>query len=406
MTAETAIISNPSISHAHLLRACGECFFGAICMNQPYRQEFTMPLAMSHISRSVARLAGASLLSFACAFALSAAAVAATPASSPGSSQSAAAPSSQEMIDALTRANQAVVGLRVTAADGARSAETLGKERSGSGVVISADGLILTIGYLILEADSVQITTLDKKTLPARVVAYDLATGFGLVQPVIPLRGISPVRLGDAKAAKAGDAYMAGIGGSADEDADVSMTQLVSKRAFSGYWEYHIDGALFTSPPVGNHSGAPLFNARGELVGIGSLFVMDAMGQNVRLPGNMFVPIDLYKPIAAEMLSTGSSKLSKRPWLGLTSSEQGGRVQIVRVNKDSPANSAGLQAGDVVLAVDDAKVTTLEAFYKKLWDRSAPESEVKLTVLQGADLKTIVLKPVDRMSTMKKPAGI
>ncbi len=314
--------------------------------------------------------------------------------------------SAQDTINALSKAQTAVVGVQVIAADGARSAQTLGKQRSGSGVVIAADGLIVTIGYLILEADQIQITTVDKKTVPARVVAYDLATGFGLIRPVVPLRGIAPVALGGTLDIKTGESLMASTGASEGDDADVAMTQLVSKRAFSGYWEYHIDGALFTSPPVQNHSGAPLFNQKGELLGIGSLFVMDAMGQNVRLPGNMFVPVDLLKPIMSEMLQTGSSKLSKRPWLGLTSSEQGGRVQIVRINPDSPAQAAGLKVGDVVLAVDDAKVASLETFYKKVWDRASPEGEIKLTVLQGADLKTITLKAVDRMSTMMKPAGI
>ena len=314
--------------------------------------------------------------------------------------------SAQDTINALSKAQAAVVGVQVMAAEGARSAQTLGKQRSGSGVVIGPDGLVVTIGYLILEADTIEITTVDKKTVPARVVAYDLATGFGLIRPVVPLRGISPVALGGTSDVKTGESLMASTGASSDDDADVNMTQLVSKRPFSGYWEYHIDTALFTSPPMQNHSGAPLFNQRGELLGIGSLFVMDAIGQNVRLPGNMFVPVDLLKPIMAEMLQTGSSKLSKRPWLGLTSSEQAGRVQIVRVNKDGPAESAGLQPGDVVLAVDDAKVASLETFYKKIWDRATPEASIRLTVLQGADLKTITLKPVDRMSTMMKPAGI
>jgi serine protease Do len=318
----------------------------------------------------------------------------------------AVSPTAQQTIDALTRANQAVVGVQVVAAEGARSAATLGPRREGSGVVIGQDGLVLTIGYLLLEADTIQITTQDKKTVPARAVAYDLATGFGLIRPLVPLRGISPVTLGSASSSKAGDSFIASTGAQPTASPDVNMTQLVSKRAFSGYWEYHIETALFTSPPVDNHSGAPLFNQRGELVGIGSLLVMNAMGDNARLAGNMFVPIDLLKPIMAELTETGSSKMSKRPWLGLTSSEQDGRVQIVRVNQESPAQAAGLQPGDVVLAVDDAKVTTLEAFYKKLWDRPAPDAEVKLTVLQGAELKTIVLKPVDRASLFRKPAGI
>jgi serine protease Do len=324
-----------------------------------------------------------------------------------------APPSAQAMMDALTKAQSSVVGVRVTTADDARSAETLGQRRSGSGVLISEDGLILTIGYLMLEAESIEIVTQDNKTLPARPVAYDLATGFGLVRPLLPLprdSGVSVVPLGSASDMKGGESLMAVTGPQANAEADVSMTRLISKRAFSGNWEYHIDTALFTSPPVlaggGNHSGAPLFNQRGELIGIGSLLVSDATGQNRRMPGNMFVPVDLLRPILAEMQQQGSSAQSRRPWLGVTSNDQEGRVQVVRVTKDSPAQQAGLQAGDVVLAVDDAKVATLEDFYKKVWNHAAPDSEIKLMVLQGAEVKTIVLKGQDRMQTLKKPSGI
>lgn len=312
-------------------------------------------------------------------------------------------PGYQQMIDALTRANEAVVGLEVVATDGARSAETLGRQRSGSGVVIGADGLILTIGYLMLEADTIQVVTHDNRTLPARAVAYDLATGFGLLRPLLPLRGIAPVALGSAGQAQTGEALMAAVGGA---DAGVGMTQLVSKRPFSGYWEYHIETALFTSPPLRNHSGAPLFNQRGELLGIGSLFVGDALGDERRLPGNMFVPVDLLKPVLAEMEQTGSTRASHRPWLGVSSIEQGGRVQIVRVSKDSPADAAGLLPGDVVLAIDDANVSTLEAFYKKLWARANPDDEVRLTVLRGAEIRQISLQGVDRMTTIRRPSGI
>lgn len=312
------------------------------------------------------------------------------------------APGAQAMIDALTRANAAVVGVQVTAAEDSRSAETLGQQRTGSGVVIGPGDLILTIGYLLLDAEQIEITTPDHKTLPARSVAYDLATGFGLLRPVLPAR-IAPVALGSVGGIQTGEALMVSTGG---EDGDVTMTQLVSQRAFSGYWEYHIDLALFTSPPVANHSGAALFNQKGELLGIGSLFTTDALGQNTRLPGNMFVPVDLLKPILGEMQRTGTSRSSRRPWLGLSSREQDGRVQIIRVSKDSPAQRAGLHPGDVVLAVDDARVATLETFYKKLWDHAEPSVEIRLTVLQGADIKTITLTAVDRMSTLYKPAGI
>lgn len=313
------------------------------------------------------------------------------------------ATSQQAAVEAVTRAVQAVVGVQVTAAEGARSTETLGRQRAGSGVVIGGDGLVLTIGYLILEADSIQVTTHDNRVVPARAVAYDLATGFGLVRTLLPLRGIQGVALGDARATAVSTPLIAATGG---EDGGLGVTQLVAARPFSGYWEYHIENALFTSPPLRNHSGAPLFNHRGELLGIGSLFVGDATGDSRGVPGNMFVPVDLLKPILAEMEQTGTTRTSRRPWLGLSSTEQGGRVQIIRVNRESPAQEAGLSAGDVVLAIDGEKVNTLEAFYKKLWSHGDPESEVSLTVLQGADIRQVRVKPVDRMKTMRRPSGI
>jgi serine protease Do len=330
----------------------------------------------------------------------------------PAQAQSVANSSDQAAtIDALSRASAAVVGVRVTAADDARSIATLGKERAGSGVLINKDGLILTIGYLMLEAQDIRIVTQDNKTLPAVAVGYDLATGFGLIRPLLPLSDVAPVDLGSQASVQAGEPLMAAIGSTdTNVEADVSMTRLVSKRAFSGSWEYHIDSALFTSPPVmagnGNHSGAALFNQKGELLGIGSLLVMDAMGQNRRMPGNMFVPVDLLKPILTEMERSGTSRLSIRPWLGLTSSDASGRVQVLRVSDDSPAQKAGLKGGDVVLAIDGSKVTSLEAFYKKLWDRAGPEDPVRLTVLQGADVNTVVVQPQNRMANLRKASGI
>jgi serine protease Do len=310
---------------------------------------------------------------------------------------------SQAAIDALTRAHAAVVGVHVTATEGARSAQALGKERTGSGVVIGPDGLILTIGYLMMEADSIQVVTQDDRTFPARPVAYDLATGFGLIRPLLTLPGIGPVPLGSHKDLQVGETLMVATGG---EDAELAITQLLSKRAFSGYWEYFIEDALFTSPAVGNHSGAGLFNQRGELVGIGSLFVADALGAPPRVPGNMFVPVDLLKPILAELQQTGSSKPSRRPWLGVTSTEQGGRVQVIGVTAGGPAELGGVESGDIILAVDERRVASLEDFYKGLWARPNPDDEIKLTLLHGSQLKVITLRGVDRMTTMAKPAGI
>jgi serine protease Do len=307
-------------------------------------------------------------------------------------------------VQALQRAGDAVVALRVTATEGATSADSLGMRRSGSGVVIGPDGLILTIGYLLLEAETIEVITQDDRTLPARQVAYDLATGFGLLRPLVPLRGVEPVPMAGVAGLTPGEPLLVATGSSSGTE--VGFTRLIAMRPFSGYWEYHIESALFTSPPVANHSGAPLFNRNGELVGVGSLFVLEAAGADRTLPGNMFVPVELLRPVLAEMQSTGSTRASIRPWLGLSSSERDGHVLIVRVDRQGPALAAGLQPGDVVLEVDGIEVATLEAFYKQLWKRPAPDAEVELTVQQGSETRKIRIQAMDRMRTLRKPSGI
>lgn len=332
-----------------------------------------------------------SFLGMAAACCLSAAALAAEP-----------APSVERQGQALRQASDAVIGLDITVADGARSIETLGRQRSGSGVVIGPDELVLTIGYLILEADDVQIALDGGKRVPARVIAYDLASGFGLVQPLVPL-GIAPAPLAATPAEPpAGEPLMIVSGG--DEGA-LSIATLASRRAFSGYWEYHIDSALFTAPARTDHSGAGLFNAQGELLGIGSLLVMDVQGDGARAPGNMFVPVALLPPILSELRRNGSSQASHRAWLGLNCVEQKGAVQIVRVSRDSPAERADVRAGDVITAIDDRPVASLEAFYKALWAGSA-EREIKLALRREGRDRQIVVQSVDRMRTLARARGI
>ena len=207
---------------------------------------------------------------------------------------------------------------------------------------------MLTIGYLVLEAESVEIRPDDGRRIPARVVAYDLATGFGLVQALAPLR-IEPVPFGTSSAATRDEPLMVASGG---DDGTVSIARLLSRRSFSGYWEYHIDDALFTAPARRDHSGAGLFNGRGELIGIGSLFVIDAAGaEGGRSPGNMFVPVDLLKPILAELRERGASRASTRAWMGLNCVERSGEVRVMKVSDDSPADVAGLQPGDRIMRI-------------------------------------------------------
>ena len=302
----------------------------------------------------------------------------------------------------LKDAANAAVGVKVTALANARSAATLGVDRMGNGVVIEKDGLVLTIGYLILEADQVDIVTNQGRTVPATVAAYDHATGFGLLRPLMPLE-VKPIKLGTSgRVEEQHRMLVAGLGG----EENLSVATVVSRRKFTGYWEYLLDSAIFTSPPRADFGGAALIDRHGELVGIGSLFVMDAQTPGERLPGNMFVPIDLLKPILAEMLSTGRQKAGKRPWLGLSSVEEDGRIKVLRVSSDSPADKAGIVPGDIILALSGASVQSLDDFYKRLWSAGAPGVEVILKVLKGTEVHDVRIRSMDRMEHVRKKPTI
>jgi S1-C subfamily serine protease len=302
----------------------------------------------------------------------------------------------------LVDASRAVVGVKVKALANARSNANLGQERSGSGVLFAPHNLVLTIGYLILEADSVEITTTGGRTVPAIVAAYDHATGFGLLRPIVPI-DVKPIHLGASDKVESLDRLLVATG--ADEDS-LSVATVVSKRQFAGYWEYLIDGAIFTSPPRPDFGGAALINKEGELVGIGSLFVMDAMNKGERLPGNMFVPIDLLKPVLEEMIATGKQKGARRPWIGLNSTEEDGRLKVIRVSSDGPAEKAGIEPGDIILSLSGKKIENLADFYRRLWSAGEPGVEVTLKVLKGADVIDVKVLSIDRAENIRRKPTI
>jgi serine protease Do len=217
----------------------------------------------------------------------------------------------------------------------------------------------------------------------------------------VPL-GVAAAPLGQSTGTPSDEPYLIVSGG---DDGGISLAQLVSQRPFSGYWEYHIDGALFTAPPRTDHSGAALFNARGELVGIGSLILSDT-GAGTRRPGNMFVPVDLLKPVMAELRERGASRQSTRAWLGLNCVEAGGAVQVMRVTDDSPAEDAGLAPGDRILSIDGTVVQSLEGLYKRLWEGGPPEREVTLEVARGPIVRTVKVQSMDRMKHLRGAKGI
>jgi S1-C subfamily serine protease len=294
----------------------------------------------------------------------------------------------------------AVVRVRTKILPDARSAATLGTQREGSGVLVR-EGYVATIGYLVIESESIEVTGADGKSVPAALAAYDHASGFGLLKLLAPLAG-KPLPLGNSDAAaERAPALVAAYGGGDG----VNVVRVVSRRPFSGSWEYMLDAAIFTTPPVMNWSGASLISVRGELLGLGSLIVADSAGTGTQSPGNMFVPAELLKSILEDLIARGRAAGPVRPWLGVNTEELRGRLFVARVSPEGPADQAGLKSGDILIGVGSDEVSSLAEFYRKVWALGAAGVDVPLRVLQGVQVKEVTVRSIDRVEYFRaKPS--
>lgn len=293
-----------------------------------------------------------------------------------------------------------VVHIETVALPDARSNATVGRERSGSGIVIDPRGYVLTIGYLVMEAATINVTGSNDRTVPAVLAAYDHATGFALVKLLAPLE-VVPLPLGDSSALKEKDVVMAlPFGGR--ETAQVA--RVVSKRSFTASWEYQLDEAIFTAPPTQQWAGAALIGADFKLVGVGSLLVRDVAGTGEWRTGNLFVPIDILKPILADMIANGKRRGTARPWLGIGTEEAHGVLVVTRVSPEGPAASAGVEPGDVVVGVSNAKVQTQAELYRRVWDLGGAGVKVPLRLRRGSAEREVVVNSIERSAYFREPA--
>ena len=299
----------------------------------------------------------------------------------------------------LEEALTSLVGLRAIIPADAFTADTLGTERSGNGVLIR-DGVVLTIGYLITEAETVWLHLADGRAVPGHVLAYDQETGFGLVQALARLE-LPALPIGQSKSAKVGDAVVvAGAGGRKHS----VVARIAAKQEFAGNWEYVLDEAIFTAPAHPFWGGTAMIGPSGELLGIGSLQVQQVRETGTPEPLNMIVPIDILKPILEDLLTLGRPNHPPRPWLGLNATEVDDKVVIARVSTGGPARRANLRTGDVVLAVNDTEVSDLAGFFRKVWSLGKAGVEVPLTVYRDGRTFEARVTSGDRNRFLKGPS--
>ena len=299
---------------------------------------------------------------------------------------------------------QAVVKVSTVVPGTARTAGVLGREREGTGVIIDSSGLVLTIGYIMMEAREVTITLSDGRVLPAATVAYDHESGFGLLRTLQP-PDVEPVRIGNSDTVADGDVALVLSATSGGAGVGAAPVRIVSRRPFAGYWEYLLDDAIFSSPPVPMFGGAAMVDANGTLLGIGSLVVGDAAGPNRPTPGNMFVPINELKPVLGELLESGRRQ-SSRPWIGVITEEHKGHVLVLRPATDGPAQKSGVESGDLILAVNGDPVNGMEDFLRKLGNTGAPDGVVPLALVRpGRGLMQVEVQSQDRNDWLRLNPG-
>lgn len=297
--------------------------------------------------------------------------------------------------DPIHEALSAVVHIRAHIPPTARTARFLGTQREASGIVIDAEGLVLTVGYILLEAERVAVTSLSGRPVGATVIGNDYETGFGLLRASQPLP-VRPVPLGlSSELAERTEVLVASYG--APEAVQPAL--VTARQEFTGYWEYLLEDAIFTSPPHPNFAGAALIGPSGHLLGVGSLFVGNALRggpDERRLPGNMFIPIDRLKPILPALLATGRTSKPPRPWLGLFTEEVGGHLFISGTIPEGPSARAGLKAGDIIVGVGDKTISGQAEFYRAIWAQGEAGVEVPLQILRESAIQTLAVRSLDR----------
>lgn len=301
----------------------------------------------------------------------------------------------------LKRVLQSLVTVQSRSDAQASSSRTLGQRREGSGVVIGPD-LVLTIGYLLLEAESVDLIDHQGRRIPGQVRAVDNISGFGLIRSLVPLR-LDAVPLGDSDSLPTpGQLWTLG-----QKESAPTALELVSRKSFAGSWEYLLEAPLMTLPAVNNWSGSGLFDAQGRLVGIGSLLVQDVYGDQLAMPGNLFVPVNLLKEPLPDLLRNGKVSGPVSPWLGISSQRlPSGGLGVLRVSPNSPAALAGIAVGDTLLALQGETLQDLSDFYRRLRALGPAGSRLTLTVRREGQNREIEMISADRAAALKRPSGI
>jgi len=278
------------------------------------------------------------------------------------------------------------------------------KQRSlGSGFIIDAEGYIVTNNHVIDNADQIIVRLPDEKEFDAELVGRDSNTDIALIRIKAP-KNISFLKMGDSDALDVGSWVLA-VGSPFGLEQTVTAGIVSAKGRVIGSGPY--DDFIQTDASINpGNSGGPLVNMDGEVVGINTAIV--SSGQGI----GFAIPINLAQGIITQLKTQGEVT---RGWLGVSIqdlspelaeyyriSEKKG-VLVTEVFKDDPADRAGIQAGDVIVAIDGKPVSTSRELSAMIANLPVGHG-AKLSVVRKEERKTIEVKLAKRAETASRPA--
>jgi S1-C subfamily serine protease len=263
----------------------------------------------------------------------------------------------------------------------------LGTDRRGTGALVSADGVIVTVNYMIMGAQDVIVTFASGEQVPGRVIARDFTTSLGLVKiggtrlPHLDVVSSQTAALGQ-------DIFMISSMGAEKRCADTGIITYLGP--FDAAWEFVLERCVCVTASALNIglSGGPIVNSRGQLLAVSYLNFGDLVRPILGIPGECFLS-------GRDELVRHGHRVSTPPrlWLGLLSYTLRDHVVIAGVMPGSPGEKAGIRQGDLVLSADGLEIHERKALYDAI-NRHRPGEQMRLKIMRNNQVHDLAIAAV------------
>jgi S1-C subfamily serine protease len=273
------------------------------------------------------------------------------------------------------------------------STRILGDERMGTGTVVDPSGLILTVNYVVMGGETIQVTLARGRALRAEIVAQDFEVGLALLR--VKRQGLPAAPVTASESLTRGDPVFA-LGSTGPRERRVAGGLVTYLGEFEAYWEYLLDRGIVSSAANPGFGGGPLFTLSGKMVGVVSLNL------NEIARSSLAIPVECYLRNQEEFVRFGRVvSRPQRAWLGVFAHVLEEGVVVAGLVPNGPGARSGIQEGDLIVSLDAREVPTRKDLYLSLW-RHAPGEKMTLEVMRDNQVRRLSVTAGDRADFYKQ----